>query len=271
MPTVRVGENRLPKNFKRYTSQFSLLELDCEPGGLPGKARLEACAQAAPEGFVFSLVVPSRLASLQPGADTDKAWKAAKLAAQILKAKWWVVRTPASVRPTRRTREELGALFGHLTEGGMRVAWEPRGVWEEGAAAEVAQALGASFVQDIAREEPLAAGVLYSRLLALGRGVRVGLSLADVIAERAQGFEEAFIVVEGQGAREIQKALGTVHESFEDEDADSPRDAEEDESLLDEEESAEVEDGAFDDDEDSLDGDEDEDESGPESAETEDR
>jgi hypothetical protein len=271
MPTVHVGENRLPKNFKRYTSQFSLLELDCEPGSLPGKARLEACAQAAPEGFVFSLVVPSRLASLAPGAETDKAWKAAKLAAQILKAKWWVVRTPASVRPTRRTREELGALFEHLKEGGMRVAWEPRGVWEEGAAAEVAQALGASFVQDIAREVPLAAGVLYTRLLALGRGVRVGLSLADVIAERAQGFDEAFIVVEGQGAREIQKALGAVEESPEDEEADGSRD-ENDESILDEDDGAADDEGAaFDDEDDDALDDDDDGDGGPESAETEEK
>src|SRR5688572_26428060 len=99
MPKVLVGETRLPKNFKRYASQFPLLELDCEPGSVPGKARLEACAAAAPDGFVFSLVVPSRLASLEAGGDTDPAWKAAQSAANILKASWWVVRTPASVRP----------------------------------------------------------------------------------------------------------------------------------------------------------------------------
>ena len=72
MPTVRVGETRLPKNFKRYAKQFSLLELDCEPGNVPGKARLEACAAAAPPGFTFSLVVPSRLASLSAGPEVDK-------------------------------------------------------------------------------------------------------------------------------------------------------------------------------------------------------
>jgi len=52
--------------------------------------------------------------------------------------------------------------------------------------------------------------VLYSRLLALGRGGRVSLSLADVVAERLSRFEEAFVAVEGQGAREIQQALGMV-------------------------------------------------------------
>ena len=123
MPTAFVGETRLPKNFKRYARQFSLLELDCEPGNIPGKARLAAVAEAAPEGFVFSLLVPSRLASLESCADVEAAWKAAQNVARLLGAKWWVVRTPAEVRPTRRSREALAALVQRLGEGGMRVAW----------------------------------------------------------------------------------------------------------------------------------------------------
>jgi uncharacterized protein YecE (DUF72 family) len=208
MTTARVGETRLPKNFKRYAKQFSLLELDSEPGNVPGKARLEACAAAAPPGFTFSLVVPSRVASLEAGPEFDKAWKAAANVARVLRAQWWVVRTPAEVRPTRRTRESLAALVARLKEGGMRVAWEPRGVWDEAAAGDTADAIGAALVQDIAREEPRPGRVLYSRLLALGKGARVGLSLADVVAERLSRYEEAFVVVEGQGAREIQQALG---------------------------------------------------------------
>jgi uncharacterized protein YecE (DUF72 family) len=207
MPTAFVGETRLPKNFKRYARQFSLLELDCEPGTVPGKGRLQACAALAPAGFVFSLVVPSRLASLEPGAEFDASWKAAQGVARILKAKWWVVRTPAEVRPTRRTRENLASLAARLKENGMRVAWEPRGVWDETAAGETADAIGAALVHDIAREAPRPAPVLYARLLALGRGARVGLSLADVVVERMRAYEEAFVVVEGQGAREILQAF----------------------------------------------------------------
>ena len=210
MPRTFVGETRLPKNFKRYARQFSLLELDCEPGSVPGKGRLEECAAAAPDGFVFSLVVPGRLASLEAGPEADKAWKHAQNVARRLggKAGWWVVRTPAEVRPTRRSRENLGALAARLKEGGVRVAWEPRGVWDETAAGEFADSIGVTLIQDVAREVPRSGPVLYSRLLALGKGGRVGLSLADLIAERMHAHEEAFVVVEGQGAREIQQALG---------------------------------------------------------------
>jgi hypothetical protein len=210
MPRTFVGETRLPKNFKRYARQFSLLELDCEPGSVPGKGRLEECAAAAPDGFVFSLVVPARLASLEAGPEADKAWKHAQNVARRLggKASWWVVRTPAEVRPTRRSRESLAALAARLKEGGGRVAWEPRGVWDESAAGDFADSIGVTLIQDVAREVPRPGPVLYSRLLALGKGGRVGLSLADLIAERMHAHDEAFVVVEGQGAREIQQALG---------------------------------------------------------------
>jgi uncharacterized protein YecE (DUF72 family) len=227
MPTAFVGETHLPKNFKRYARQFSLLELDSEPGSVPGRARLEACAAAAPPGFVFSLLVPSRLASLEAGAEFDRAWKAAQNVARVLKAKWWVVRTPAEVRPTRRAREGLASLAARLKENGMRVAWEPRGVWDDTAAGETADAIGAALVHDIAREAPRPGTVLYARLLALGKGGRVGLSLVDVVVERMRAYDEAFVVVEGHGAREIQQALGLTLE----EDGLLDEDSEDDDDL----------------------------------------
>jgi uncharacterized protein YecE (DUF72 family) len=212
MASSFVGETRFPKNFKRYARQFPLLELDCEPGTVPGKARLQSIRAIAPEGFVFSLILPSRLASLEAGPELEHEWKSALGVARLLRAQWWVVRTPAEVRPTRRSREGLTALVARLKETGMRVAWEPRGVWDETAAGELADAMGAVLVQDVAREIPRPGSVLYSRLLALGRGARVGLSLADLVVERMRAYEQAYVVVEGQGAREIQAALGLATE-----------------------------------------------------------
>jgi uncharacterized protein YecE (DUF72 family) len=212
MASAFVGETRLPKNFKRYARQFSFLELDCEPGTVPGKARLQSCRAMAPEDFVFSLLLPSRLASLETGPELEHEWKAALGSARLLRARWWVVQTPAEVRPTRKSREGLAALVARLKDGGMRVAWEPRGVWDEKAAGDLADGIGAVLVHDIAREVPRPGSVLYSRLLALGRGSRVSLSLADVVAQRVREYEEAFVVVEGQGAREIQQALGLAQD-----------------------------------------------------------
>lgn len=245
MPKAFVGETRLPKNFKRYTKQFSLLELDCEPGSVPGKARLQSCAAVAPPGFIFSLILPSALASLEGGPEAERLMKAAKAVARVLRAQWWVVRTPPEARPTRRVRESLAALTARLKEDGMRVAWEPRGVWDETAAGETADANGAVLVQDIAREAPRPGPVLYSRLLALGRGARVGLSLADTVVERLRGYDEAFVVVEGQGAKEIQQALGLAPELDE---ARGEGALDEDEDDLDDE------DAALDDDDGALDG-----------------
>jgi len=231
MSSALVGETHIPRDFGRYAREYSFLELDCEPGTIPGKARLQSCAKLAPEGFVFSLVLPSSLAMLQGGDGAERDWKSAQAAARILQSRWWVVRTPASVRPTRKAREELASLFERLKAPEVRVAWEPHGLWEDSAASETAAALGVHLVQDIAHHDPVPAPVLYARLLAVGRGARVGLGLAERIAERISGFSEAFVAVEGHGARAIQNALGLV--SAEAGDAGDDDDAEETDETAD--------------------------------------
>lgn len=219
MPSVLVGETHLPRDFSRYARQYSFLELDCEPGSVPGKARLQSCAAQAPEGFVFSLVVPGALASLEAGEAAERALKAARAIANVLRPRWWVVRTPPSVRPTRKAREELSALFERLRSPEIRIAWEPHGLWEEAAASETAAALGAYVVHDLAQSAPRSGEVLYARLQAFGRGARVSLGLAERVAERASAFSEAFIAVEGKGAQEIQRALGLFADDADDADS----------------------------------------------------
>lgn len=208
MASAHVGETHIPKDFGRYAHQFSLLEIDCEPGNVPGKPRLQSCATQAPKGFVFSLVLPGDLSNLEGGEKAERAWKSVRAIANIVKPRWWVVRTPASVRPTRKSREDLASLFAQLKAPDVRIAWEPAGLWEDRSAAAAAAELGAHLVQDIAQHDPVPGEVLYARLLAFGRGARVGLGLAERVAERIRGFSEAFVVVEGRGAREILRALG---------------------------------------------------------------
>jgi hypothetical protein len=275
---VHIGEGRLPSDFARYAKRFSFLELDSEPGKVPAKARLRACAEQAPEGFVFSLIVPAVVASLEGGDAALEALKRANALANMLDARWWVVRTPALVRPTRRTREQLGELFTRLRDGGRRIAWEPRGLWEDAAASETALELGAHLVRDVAQQAPPPASTLYARILALGRGTRVGLGLAAAVADRLRDIDEAFVVVEGRGAQELQRAVlaaaaeplaataplvaGPIRPAPRDEDADED-DLDEDEDDLDEDDLTSGEDIEGDDDlvgkDDELDPDEDDD------------
>jgi len=208
MPSALVGETHIPRDFKRYARQYSFLEIDCDPGTVPGKPRLQSCRALAPEEFIFSLVLPSSLASLEVGETADRVWKGAQSVAQILRPRWWVVRTPSSVRPTRKAREDLARLFERLRAPEVRIAWEPHGLWEDAAASETATALGVHLIQDIAQQAPAPAPVLYARILAFGRGARIGLGLAERVAERVREFSEAFVAVEGQGAGTIARALG---------------------------------------------------------------
>lgn len=202
-----VGESKLAGDVKRYMRDFALVEVPTEPGLIPGKARLEQWRQAAPKNFVFSLVVPRRVAGLEATPESEADMKRALRAAEVLQSSWWVVRSEAGVRPTSTSRRLLGQLFASLAVGGRRVAWEPGGLWEDDTAAEFAQEVGAHLVQDVARVEPVPGQVLYSRLLAFGRGARLGLGVSELVAERVAGFQEAYLVVEGTGARYVQTAM----------------------------------------------------------------
>jgi uncharacterized protein YecE (DUF72 family) len=244
MPSALVGETHIPRDFKRYARQYSFLEIDCDPGNVPGKPRLQSCRAQAPEEFVFSLVLPSSLASLESGEGAEHVWKGAKSVAQILRPRWWVVRTPTSVRPTRKAREDLAVLFERLRAPEVRIAWEPHGLWEDTAASETAAALGVHLVQDIAQHPPVPAPVLYARLLAFGRQARVGLGLAERVAERIRDFPEAFVAVVGQGAGTIARALGMAVEAdgaeLESEESESDFDSEDSESESDSSETEEA-------------------------------
>ncbi len=207
MVNVVIGEGRLPRDFRRYSRHFSLVEVDLESGKAPGKARLRACREQAGEDFVFSLVVPRAIAALQ-GVQAQGEWSRVEAMAELVRPSWWVVRTPAALRPTTRARAQLGELFERLRQLGGRVAWEAAGLWEAAEVVRTARDLGATAVQDIALEPPIADEVLYSRVLALGRGERIGLGAAERIAERALQFEQAVVVIEGSGALTVQRLLG---------------------------------------------------------------
>ena len=71
--TVYLGHAALKGDFRRYTRQFNFLELSADAGRLPKRARLREWAALAPEGFLFSLVLPAEVGALEEGPDAERA------------------------------------------------------------------------------------------------------------------------------------------------------------------------------------------------------
>jgi uncharacterized protein YecE (DUF72 family) len=206
---VYVGQASLQGGIGRYARSFDLLEVSAEPGRRPGLKVLRAWRDEVPEAFVFSVVLPSRVSDLEGATDGAALFEQAVSVAEALRAAWWVLRTPPSVLPSARSLRRIGELAARLRGTGRSVAWDPRGLWAEDDLERAAEALGVHVVRDLSRDDPVPRGEteVYTRLRALGEGMRVGAGASERVADRLTYADRAFVIVEGAGAGRVRKAL----------------------------------------------------------------
>jgi uncharacterized protein YecE (DUF72 family) len=204
MPRVHIGQASLQGHLERYAKTFDFVEVKSDPA-LPAPKALKRLAQQAPEGFVFSLVLPKKLAELAE-TPVPAALEAVRAAADMLGARFVLVRTPAAFVPNARSRARLARLVEGL-RGKSAIAWEPRGIWTDEEIASCAAELELVAVRDLAEQDPVPGPIVYTRLLALGRNMRVGSGAIERVSERLEGVEEAFVIVEGQGAAGVVRRL----------------------------------------------------------------
>jgi uncharacterized protein YecE (DUF72 family) len=205
-PRLHFGLPGLKGHLAGYARAFDLLEVRADPA-VPTTKHLARLRREAPEGFSFALVVGKGLAEL-PSGDPDAALvESTRRAAETLGARWLLLRTPASAGPSARTRTKLARLVERLAGVAGGIAWEPRGAWTDEELIEVSTALGVTLVRDLAEQEAPEGKVVYTRLLALGRNSRLGSGAIERVAERLEGAEEAFVVIEGEGGAGVAKRL----------------------------------------------------------------
>lgn len=235
---LRVGTATLRGNLRSYASRFDLLELSAEPGKLPRAGKLKGMKDSVPAEFMWSLLLPPRVAALESGEEVERELASALAAAKVLSAGFLVLRTEPSVRPSARTRRLLAELFEKLPRD-CHLGWEPRGLWENEDAERTARELDAVLVRDVSREPAPEGPVLYTRLRALGRS-----SISRDALERAivamEDRELACVVLGGDGAaraaanlRELITELA-AYDAPEPDDEDEAADDEEDEDQEDE-------------------------------------
>lgn len=193
-------------DLRRYARRFDFLEVRGGPS-MPKTATLKKWVTEVPARFAFSVVLPESIGSLEATAIDQAALDKTLQAAETLGAHWLVVRTPPSARPSARTRRRLEELVARLPREGRRIAWEPRGLWEDEDAEQTAAALGVHLVRDVARSEAPPGDVVYARLRALGGGGRVSSGAVEDAIDELIDKTEAYVVVEGTSAVRAAKML----------------------------------------------------------------
>lgn len=241
---LHVGQAALRGDIARYARRFDLLELRAEPGKLPRAKVLREWAKAVPPQFVFSIMLPRIVGTLDAQPALDAALEGALASADALGAGWLVLQTPASVTPNSRTRRRLAALLERLPRDKRRVAWDPRGIWEEEETEALAAELGVCLVRDLSRQPPAPGSAAYCRLVALGEASRVRMGAVEQVFENLSEFDEALVVIEGEGAvraaQTLRQLAGELRSALADDDEDTGDDEEDEE--FDEEEDGDAED-----------------------------
>lgn len=216
---VHVGKASLVGHIERYAQKFDFLEVRAEPS-LAAK-RLRRLREGAPEHFTFSVVAPRELCLLDGSAPDRALVAAARSGSEALGARFVLLRTPATVTPSQRTKTRLTALVDAVRGAAKDVAWEPRGIWTPDESEAFADELGVVLVRDLAEQDPPASELVYTRLLALGRNQRIGSGALERVAERIASADEAFVIVEGDGAVGVARRLRELREELDDDEQDS--------------------------------------------------
>lgn len=194
----------------RYGKHLDLLEVRLD-NGAPRKRTIETMKSESPPHLVFAVVVPKTVSALESDA-AEADVQATVDTARALEARWIVLRTPPTARPGSRTRARLTRLVELLKASGVAVAWEPTGLLAEAEAEELAASLGVTLARDPARDDLPEGAVAYGRISSLGTGGRVRGSAIERAADRLAGFEEAYVVIEGdnalRAARDLRNLLG---------------------------------------------------------------
>jgi len=243
---LHFGLPRLKGHLPEYAKAFDLLEVPCEPAP-PTAKHLGRLKREAPEAFQFVVVAGRALAELGSSEPDATLVEATRRAAQILEARFVLLRTPASAGPSARTRARLARLGEALAVAAQGIAWEPRGMWTDEELVEVAGELGLTLVRDTAEHDAPPGPLVYTRLLSLGRNTRLGSGAIERVSERLVDAEEAFIVIEGDGpggvAKRLRASLGQLRED------NAALGDDEDDDDLDEDEDEDGDDEGTDDDE----------------------
>lgn len=237
---ILFGEPRRPSELGRQVpKRVDLFEVRVDPK-LPKPAKLQVLAKERPK-LQFSVVAGDAVF----GPDAPAALALTQAIADALRARYLVVRAPASLRPGPSSEKRVAEVLSALSRPGTQLVFEPSGLWQRPRVRALAAEANALFSQRLDELEPVAS--LYLRIVQLGTGRALLGRKLEALAAVVQGCSDACIVVEGGSVAAVRTRLDAELEFAAESEAFDLETA--DDESEDDEESG---DGATDEDEDDL-------------------
>lgn len=195
-----IGENSARGSIKRFSSDFLEMPVTEE---MPKARTLREMRASRPE-LVFTLRLNPDVGLVgREHPDVERA----RGAAEALGAEVIVIPTGPRFTPTKGNLASLSELSAALRSEGVRVAWEPRGVFDTREAERWADSAGALLVRDLTREVAAPGETVYTRVLPFGTGARVTQHGREHLAEQLQDRDTAYVVVARDAVRSTRAEL----------------------------------------------------------------
>lgn len=186
---IKVGCCGSRMSLSKYSKSFKLLEVQRTFYQLPRKEVLSKWRSIVPSEFEFvvkawqavthppesptwrkSRVDPYTLGDvglLKPSPDNFKAWNDVVEVCRILRAEICLIQTPPSFKCVETHIGYVKAFFAKASESGLKLAWEPRGDWnnKQELVRELCKPNHVIHVVDLLRKSPSYVDrILYTRL-----------------------------------------------------------------------------------------------------------
>jgi uncharacterized protein YecE (DUF72 family) len=172
---IKVGCCGFPTSMKKYSENFSLVELNSTFYQYPRMETVEGWREKTPENFEFTVKAHqdiSHKAKIKVAEASLQAFERMKQICKALNSKIMLIQTPGSFRPDRLG--EAAKFFREVNREGLVLVWETRGpAWESNEAykrlGQVLEKLDVTHVTDQFRVMPAYTGeIAYFRLHGLG-------------------------------------------------------------------------------------------------------
>lgn len=155
----------MPRSVRDYARELPVLEVQATFYRLPSPATAARWRAEAPPGFEFTVRAPQlithepdspayrrlgrripaglrdRYGFFAPSDEVAEAWRQTLEFAAALAAWGIVFQSPATFTPAPEHAQRLRRFFRTMPRGGLRLIWEPRGIWSASGAARLCEDL----------------------------------------------------------------------------------------------------------------------------------
>ncbi|MFQ5761639.1 MAG: DUF72 domain-containing protein [Candidatus Bathyarchaeia archaeon] len=135
---ISVGCCGFPTSKVKYYAAFPVVEVNSTFYGFPKPALMEKWRREAPDGFEFTVKahqVISHAAKLKPTRECIHAYQRMLEVCRLLKSRFLLLQTPASLRPTEEVFQNAEKFFkaaAAMGESYVGLVWETRGpAWQQ--------------------------------------------------------------------------------------------------------------------------------------------